>query len=286
MSLLEALAEAVVNVSANKSGGAVARGGGNNGGLFGQAPAQQGGGNMEDLLGSILGGSSAGQSQGGKAQDGLGGLLEQLAGAGGGQGSGGGLDDLLGQLTGGAGGQQGGGLGELIGAVAGALGQGQSQGQTPGQAPGQTPGQGGTFGDLLNQAISNRGTSAPERPQPSAPQEAAAGLMLRAMIQAAKSDGKFDQAEQSKLLAKLGDVDSRERQFVNAELAKPIDVQGLARDVPRGLEAQVYAMSVLGIDLDNQNEAQYLHQLAQAMGIDQQTVNAIHAKLGAPQLYR
>ena len=44
-------------------------------------------------------------------------------------------------------------------------------------------------------------------------------------------------------------------------------------------------MSILGIDLDNQNEAQYLHSLATEMGIDQATSNAIHAKLGVPQLY-
>ncbi len=60
---------------------------------------------------------------------------------------------------------------------------------------------------------------------------------------------------------------------------------GLARQVPRGLEAQVYTMSVMAIDLDNRNEAQYLHQLASTMGIDQRQVNQIHARLGVPALY-
>ena len=110
--------------------------------------------------------------------------------------------------------------------------------------------------------------------------------MLRAMIQAAKSDGKFDSEEQEKLLGRLGDVSSAERQFVNNELGKPIDIEGLAREVPRGLETQVYAMSVMGIDLDNQNEAHYLDQLAKSLGIDERTVNAVHAQIGAPALYR
>ncbi len=51
------------------------------------------------------------------------------------------------------------------------------------------------------------------------------------------------------------------------------------------MEQQVYAMSVMGIKLDDQNEAQYLHQLASAMGLEQRTVNAIHDKLGAPKIY-
>lgn len=269
MSLLEALAEAVVNVSASKGGGKLARNNQGGGGLFGQGPVPDNHG-LEDLMGSILGGS--GRTSGSRADDGIGGLLEQLTQGQG--GSGGGLDDLLGQLTGGSGGQAGGGLGQIIGAVTGVLAQAGASG-----------GSGGSFGDLLNQAISNRGQTTP-KVAPSASQEAAAGLMLRAMIQAAKSDGKFDQAEQEKLVGRLGNVSVAERSFVNEELAKPIDTQGLARDVPRGLEQQVYAMSVMGIDLDNQNEAKYLHELAEALRIDPKTVNAIHAKLGAPALYR
>jgi uncharacterized membrane protein YebE (DUF533 family) len=135
---------------------------------------------------------------------------------------------------------------------------------------------------MLNQAITKQ--DEPEV-QPSDDQEAMAGLMLRAMIQAAKSDGKVDEAEQQKLLGRLGDVSAAEREFVQNELRSPVDIQGLARETPRQLAPQVYAMSVMGIDLDNQQEAQYLHQLAEAMGVDKQTVNHIHDQLGAPKLY-
>lgn len=271
MSLLQALAEAVVNVSAAKTGGRVGQGGSDS--LFGQKPAETGG-SLEDMLGSLLGGgASQGQtSSGGQAQGGLGGLLEALTQQGSGTGGSGGLDDILGQLTSNLDGQ-GGGLGNILGALSGALSQSGGGSQE------------GSFGDLLNRAIATRGQKT-EMPKPSAPQEAAAGLMLKAMIQAAKSDGKFDQAEQAKLLDKLGDVSAAEQKFVNDELAKPIDVEGLARSVPRGLENQVYAMSVLAIDLDNQNEAQYLHSLAQSLNIDQRTSNMIHSKVGAPVLYR
>ena len=51
------------------------------------------------------------------------------------------------------------------------------------------------------------------------------------------------------------------------------------------MEAQVYAMSIMGIDLDNRNEAQYLHDLATELGIDKRGVNHIHAQLGVPSIY-
>ncbi len=76
-----------------------------------------------------------------------------------------------------------------------------------------------------------------------------------------------------------------ERRFVEAELRAPIDVAGLATQVPRGLGPQVYTMSVMAIDLDNRNEAEYLHRLAGALGLDRGVVNRIHARLGVPALY-
>ena len=69
------------------------------------------------------------------------------------------------------------------------------------------------------------------------------------------------------------------------ELNSPVDVDALAQQTPRGLEQQIYTMSVMGIDLDTQAEAQYLHQLATALGLPKGQINAIHAKLGVPAIY-
>ncbi|WP_299842962.1 DUF533 domain-containing protein [uncultured Roseovarius sp.] len=284
MSMMKTLAKVAIGIAMAKGAssmmkrGASTRGSSGDGGLFGgthspgrQAQAQTGGG-LEDMLGSILGGQSGGASRGGAA-GGLGGLLEQLGGAGQARssaGSSGGLNDLLGGLAGAA--QQGGGSGGLGGLLGGLLGAGASQAGSS---------QGG-FGDLLNQAIARQ--DEPEV-QPSQDQEAAAALMLRAMIQAMKSDGEIDQAEQAKLMDRLGDVSPEERTFVQGEMQRRIDVDELARDVPRGLEQQVYAMSIMGIDLDNQNEAKYLHQLATAMGVSPEAANQIHDQLGAQRIY-
>ena len=139
-----------------------------------------------------------------------------------------------------------------------------------------------SFGAVLNSQFDQT----PEPPiQPSQDQEAAAALMLSAMIQAAKSDGTFDDAEKEKLLGQLGDVDAEEAAFVQAQMQASVDIEKLVANTPDGLGQQVYAMSVMGIDLDTQDEAQYLHKLASAYGMQPAQVNEIHAQLGVPSLY-
>jgi uncharacterized membrane protein YebE (DUF533 family) len=248
------------------------------------APAGSGApGGLQDIMRDVLSGTPAGQTasagrapapQPGSLPGGLGGLLEQLAGgtaggtatrAGTSPGAGG-LDGLLGSLA------SGGALGGLVGAAGGAA-------AAPGRA---APEPNAGFGDLLNQSLRNYGEpDVPPVPQ----QEAAAALLLRAMIQAAKSDGKVDAAERAKLLDGLKDATQAEVDFVKAELAAPVDIEGLARQVPKGLEAQVYTMSVMAITLDNKAEAQYLNELATALHLAPAQVNSIHTQLGVPTLY-
>ena len=283
MSLMKTLAKVAIGVAVAKGAQSMMKkagqqqGSAQSDGMF-RAPHSPGatdamaGTPLEGMMDSILGGQQQRQSgsrtSGQSAQGGLGGLLEQLGQQGGSsaRGGAGGLEDLLGGLSGQGG---AGGLGGLLGGLAGALQAGQrSQ---------------GSFGEVLNSQFDT--TPEPAR-QPTADQEAAAGLMISAMLQAAKSDGTFDASEQAKIIEKLGDVSDAERDFVNAELKKPVDVRGLAAAVPRGLEPQIYVMSVLGIDLDAQEEAQYLHDLASEMGISKDMVNQIHDQMGVTRIYR
>ncbi|MEJ6401733.1 DUF533 domain-containing protein [Yoonia sp. 2307UL14-13] len=246
MSLMKTLAKVAIGVAVAKGASSMMNRGGS-GGLMGGLQQAGSGGGLGGMMGSLLGGRGG--------QGGLGGLLEGMGGA---QGRGG-LDSVMGGLA-------GGGLGGLLG---GMMGRGAQQ-------------QEGSFGEVFASQFD-------ENPEPArqatADQEAAAALMLSAMLQAAKSDGKFDAGEQAKLQDQLQDVGSEERAFVEAELRKPVDVQALARDVPRGMESQVYMMSVLGIDLDNQAEARYLDKLAGEMQLSKDEVNGIHDQLGAPRIY-
>ncbi len=307
MSLMGTLAKVAIGVMVAKTVGGMIKGGAGGGGLIpsGGGPVSGGGGpfggpnspgrskgGLDDMMGEIFrkapaGGQAAphgqrrpsadpfGDDNGPVAQDepasgggGLGDLLNNLGrarqGAGGGS-SGGGLDDVLGKLG------QGGGLGEILGGLLGGAGAGAAAGA-------------GTRGlkDVLNDAFQNGGEPATA---PSRDQEAAAGLMLKAMIQAAKSDGRIDPTEQKKLTDNLGQATKEEMDFVRRELAAPVDVDGLCRQVPEGLGPQVYAMSLMAIDLDNRNEAQYLVSLARGLGLDRATVDDVHQQMGAPSLF-
>ncbi len=262
------------------------------GDLFGNNMQGGGGGNLGDMLGQVLGGARGGSGTryGGPnsrgAQGGLGGLLDNLTNKAhtGGATGGGALGDLLGQLGGGAKTRSagaGGGLGDLLGGLLGGAAAGGMAG-TLARKDSQ-PTNDASFGELFNDAVVKQGE--PEV-APTPEQNAVAGLMLRAMIQAAKSDGTVDEAEKQRLLGKLGDdLDDEERQFIRDQMAAPVDPEALARDVPAGLESQVYLMSLLAIDLDHEEEARYLDRLARALKLDRPAINEIHQEVGVAQLY-
>jgi len=256
----------------------------------------QGGGGLSDILGQLT------KGQGGQAASNPGGVLGGILGGnqqqpqpqaaptqqGGGLG---GLGGLLGGLLGGKAPQGGsgglGGLGGLLDQLAPKQNQpqaggGHSSGHAAECSAGAATTGAGGLGDLLNQAMGRYGE--PEA-QPTAQQDAAAGVLLSAMIQAAKSDGQIDAAEKDALLKNLGDISQAEMDFVNQQMVAPVDPAGLARQVPNGMQQQAYMMSVLAIDLDTQNEATYLHEFATALGLQPDVVNAIHQQMGEPALY-
>ena len=202
-----------------------------------------------------------------KRARGLGSLLEQLA-----PGAGAGGSPSAPSATASA---PSGGLDALIRGLAGAASGGTTK-ETISKASAE-----GSFADVLNQSFQKYGEP---NISPTPQQDAAAGLMLRAMLQAAKCDGRIDDGEKKKILEGLGEASREDVAFVNRELAAPVDVQALAKQVPKGLENQIYAVSVMGIDLDSQPEAEYLVALASALGMGAREANAIHAKLGIPAL--
>lgn len=224
----------------------------------GSRRAPSGSGGLEDMLGQVLGGGATSSGRAGSAQAG-------------------GLQDMLGQMLG------GGGAAAASGGLGGILNE-LSQLSQP-NASGFSEARGtDDFGTILNQSLDGFGE--PQR-APSREEEELAGILLRAMVQAAKSDGRIDDSEKKRLIGQLGgDVSREEAEFVNSELSRQVDVRGLAQSVPHGAEQQVYLMSAMAIDLDQQAEASYLNELAQSMRLSPDTVNAIHDRLKIPRIYR
>ncbi len=214
---------------------------------------------MQDLQGAAT--SQAGSAGG---MGGLGDLLGQLSGAGG--GASGGLGDMLGQLTGsGSGGQSasaGGlaGIGGLLGGLAGARG---------GAAASQLEA-------LLDQ----------DNPSQEPDEDEMAQLMLRAMLYAARADGDIDPQEKAKLLEAFEGSGPEEMETVSKILRETADPTAIADATPKGVETQVYTMSLNAISPDNRAEAEYLHTLAQRLGLSPSTVNQLHDSLAVPRIYQ
>jgi uncharacterized membrane protein YebE (DUF533 family) len=254
-----------------------------------------GAGGIGDLLGGLLGGQGGSGAAGGGLGDLLGAALgggrsNANAGAGGG-----GLGDLLGggALGGGAGrpAAGGGGLGDLLGSVLGG-----------GRTGGASSGRGGSAGmailatiamaalknwtDKRREQASLAGSAAGFAPQDLetmiAPDTEA--LILRAMVSAAKADGQIEEDEIQRIVGKVGadGLSEEEKQFLMNELRAPLDLNALVADVPDEMvAAEVYAASLLAIDLDTQEEVAYLRQLAQALRLDGASVARLHQITGA-----
>ena len=259
-----------------------------------------GSGGIGDLLGGLLGGSaSAGGSQAGGG--GLGDLLGGMLGGGGSAGASGGMGGLGDLLGGGAIGSSpsprptspsGGGIGDLLG---GLLGGGA------GSSSSAAPSSGGSAGmailatiamaALKNWTDKRREQAAAGGMPGFAPDEVEAmaspeteQLVLRAMISAAKADGELAEDEIQRIVGKIGadGLSEDERQFIISELRQPLDLAGLVRDVPNAaVAAEVYAASLLAIELDTPAEMAYMRQLAQALQLDGDTVSRLHQITGA-----
>lgn len=257
--ILAAAAASQMRGSSGNTGSGAASGGASGGAL--------------DILGSLLGSAAASGKLGGLGsllgnaapalrQSGGAGMLGDLVGSflGGEKKSsqGGGLGGLVGSLLAGSGGSGGGGLSSLLGAVGS-------------QAGG---------GELLGLLV---GGGEPATPPQEAQEEAA--ILIEAMCNAAKCDGHVDEAERAAILGKMGALDEDEVAYLSDQLASPLDFEGFLAKVTDDMDEQVYAFSLMAIRLDSQKEAEYFGRLAQGLGIDGETANAIHERLGQPEIF-
>jgi uncharacterized membrane protein YebE (DUF533 family) len=247
-----------------------------------------GGGGLLETLSGMSGGASA-QSGGGGMTD----MLTKALGAG--KGSGADIGDLLSNMLGGAGKAVGGnrnlaagGLGALVGAL---LGGGK-------KSVGGSVGGGLTalLGAMAYNALKEGGTRKPQVPvglvEPQTDDEQkqleySSDLVLRAMINATKADGRIDQNEVNRILGKYDTIgiDPEGRRYLQDQLRRPMETEELvaaARNQPE-LAAQVYAASLLAIEVDTPAEKRYLDQLAAGLGLPSQVTGRIQQLVGLRQ---
>lgn len=238
-----------------------------------------GGAGIEQMLGSLLGGvsgSAADRGAGGSA-GGLGGLMnlaenflgnKQAGNLTGGQL--GGLGAIAGALLGGGGKSVKGALGGSAMAILGAMAVKALQGRATGA--------GGEAGLPQDQSVSAEQFQALADP-------ATQRVIVRAMISAAKADGRVDEQEMERIVGKIGTdgVTPEERQWVLEELRRPADLNALVAEVTNPIvAAEVYAASLLAIDVDTEAEVAYLARLARALRLDASAVAQLHELTGTP----
>ena len=279
--------------------------------------------NAMDLLGAIMksgmspsGGQRIEHSMGRGGMGGPGDILGQVLGGAGGSGAGsGGLMDMLGKMAGslsqggsrtaapGGMGRTGGG-GGLLESLAGAMfgGNRGSSGSAAGAGGMAVLGSlalaalrsmGGARTGTQSVALDDRATlMAGLRAPANAAEEQqvldVASLIVKAMINAAKADGRIDEAERDRIIGKLeeGGISDEERRFVGEEMSKPIDIDSLARAAPnQQVATQIYAASLLAIEVDTDQERRYLQDLAAALGLDSNAVAYLHSALGVTTLH-
>lgn len=223
--------------------------------------------NTSDLLEQLLrAGQGSRPQQGGSAASAQGGLGD--------------LGGLLGGLLGrGAGaGAGGGGLGGLLG---GLLGGGSPMGgSTPTRSGGTNYAALASLGMMAFQAY-----QAWQRSQATAPQQAPRTVdllsgpeiedhshaILRALIAAAKADGRIDDAEKQLISTEIGrhTDDPQLQQWLDDEVARPLDAADVAQSAQDpGMAAEMYLASVMLVDDQQDAERNYLDELAAALKID------------------
>jgi uncharacterized membrane protein YebE (DUF533 family) len=255
---------------------------GSQNGLLQQVMSQVGGaapgGGLGALLGSVMGGPSAEQGQ----RAGMSGIFDEITAMGrravasprdelaaNNPAAVGGFGALAGAILGGGRGAIGGGLMAMLGSLA--YTAYQNSAATPSSSPvatGRPP--------AVDSLAQVPGYSDPAEIQRKAT------LTIRAMIQACKADGNIDAAEARRLTDHLESAGGGPEAlaFIQAEMQRPVDIADLARSVKSREEAaEVYAASIMAIDIDTPVEREYLAALAKALTLPPSVIAQIHTSL-------
>lgn len=104
--------------------------------------------------------------------------------------------------------------------------------------------------------------------------------IVRAMVQMARADGSIDQDEQDALFDLLDDANPEERRILESALRDPVDAKSIARDTPWHGRKEVYSAALLVGNPDNAAERAFLSDLASALDLKEDEIEALHAGMG------
>lgn len=152
------------------------------------------------------------------------------------------------------------------------------QAPTRQSAPSNT-GRGGASSDIFGQQPTQ------QPPQLSQAEQEQMEVLIRAMIYAGKADGRIDAKEQQAIVERIGNTNEATIQFLRKEFAAATSVRDFAWSVPLGMESAIYAASLSTIDVDTQEEVDYLRELAHGLRLQPKLCNQIHQQYGVKPIF-
>ena len=183
----------------------------------------------------------------------------------------GGLGALLGAMMGGGGkaakGAIGGGALALLGSIALKALQSSSQEKAQPDATARLA----------------AGLREPENVQEQQEVQSVADLTVKAMVNAARADGRIDEDEMQKIVGELQEdgISQEERDYLLKVVREPANIdQVVAAVSSRQVAAQIYAASLLAIEVDTPAEKAYMQNLAHKLDLDAQVTSQLHRILG------
>jgi uncharacterized membrane protein YebE (DUF533 family) len=127
------------------------------------------------------------------------------------------------------------------------------------------------------------GMRAPESATEAQALESTASLVIRGMINAAKSDGQVSPDEIQRIVGKLkeagmgGDAEA----WILNQLRQPLDLDAFAAEIPSPeVAAQIYAASLLAVEVDTPAERQYLSDFVRKTGLPPAVAEQIQKTVG------
>ena len=121
-------------------------------------------------------------------------------------------------------------------------------------------------------------------PTDEAAQDQLGQTLVRAMIAAAKADGKIDADEKTAIFERLNamDLDAGAKAFVFDELSAPLDINAVVDGATcPETAAEIYAASLVAIEADTPAEQAYLQMLAARLELEPGLVEEIHRSAGS-----
>lgn len=107
-------------------------------------------------------------------------------------------------------------------------------------------------------------------------------ILVRAMIAASRSDGRLDAQESQAVFQKIEslELDHETKSLLVREMGQPVDIDAIVNSATSvEVAAEIYAASLLAIEVDNDAERAYLSMLAMRLQLPQELVSQIEQQV-------